>query len=65
MRCYFDTLQAQNTILLVYSMPNNEGYKIAIKLNYAGKLKIDGQKMKILKKQCDNDTDSQASGFAD
>jgi len=44
-----DTLQAQNTILLVYSMPNNEGYKIAIKLNYAGKLKIDGQKMKILR----------------
>ena len=44
-----DTLQAQNTILLVYIMPNNEGYKIAIKLNYAGKLKIDGQKMKILR----------------
>ena len=28
-------------------MPNNEGYKIAIKLNYAGKLKIDGEKMKL------------------
>lgn len=44
-----DTQQAQDTILLAYAMPNEMCYKIAIKLNYTGKLKIDGQKMKILR----------------
>lgn len=44
-----DTQQAQDTILLAYAMPNEMCYKIAIKLNYTGKLKIDGEKMKILR----------------
>lgn len=42
-----DTPQAQDTILLAYAMPNEMCYKIAIKLNYTGKLKIDGEKMKL------------------
>lgn len=42
-----DTQQAQDTILLAYAMPNEMCYKIAIKLNYTGKLKIDGEKMKL------------------
>ncbi len=44
-----DTQQAQDTILLVYVMPDDVCFKIAVKLNYTGKLKIDGQKMKILR----------------
>ncbi|MFW2176651.1 MULTISPECIES: phage minor head protein [unclassified Moraxella] len=44
-----DTLQTQPTILLAYVMPNNMCYKVAVKLNYAGKLKVEGKKMKVLR----------------